>query len=108
MSDNEDDYAGCLDSKLESPGSVTAHDFINADDGMQVAAHHADAEIVADVADAEDADSSSDEHCDKENQLPCSAAELSSDCSVIRPLLWRNGRALAFLFWTLSTSSKAA
>ncbi|XP_065293236.1 tigger transposable element-derived protein 6-like [Dermacentor albipictus] len=89
--DNEDD-AGCLDSKFRElsafpgpiPGGVTARDFVSADDGVQAVADRADVELVADIMGDEDADSSSGEGSNKEDQPPCTVAELASAFSVIR------------------------
>lgn len=65
----EDDGGGCLDSEFHElaafpgaiPHDVTAHVSISADDNVQAVVDRAHAEIVAEIAGAEEADPSSDE-----------------------------------------------
>lgn len=91
-SDTEDDDVDCLDSDFRElaafPGAIpdgtTAHDFVSADDHVPAVADRTDAEIVADVASADDADLSSDESSDEHSEPPCTAAALASAFSVIR------------------------
>lgn len=75
---NQGNDAGCLDSECcellvfpaAIPDSIMAWDFVSADDSVQAVVDRTDAEIVADIIRAEDANSSSGEKCDEESQSP--------------------------------------
>ncbi|XP_049268354.1 uncharacterized protein LOC125757154 [Rhipicephalus sanguineus] len=87
-----DDDMGCLENDFRQlsafPGAIadgaTASDFVGADDDVQAVSDLTDAEIVADVAGADEADLSSDDDADDASKKPCAAAELASAFSLIR------------------------